>query len=362
MVVDAQVFFEAMNSYPVGTEVPYSVTGVYVTDTITPVDPSLITVSSTEGFAGRTVAYGLTPLPVGMPLNGTFRIIATRSGGFAVSTSSSLPQDAILSITVAGTTTFVGVLSQNVVVPQTSVEIIDVYPEVFVNGVAQPGQPTTSIEVTRNFYVRARAIPSSALIPGSIAITQGSGSATILVTTEEAVNPASSPTKRMPIVYSDYSSSEQGELWRIPGSFVPITGPIELKMIVNLPSETYAGSTRLEVVPLRYPRSIGVTLDGWTLDNLPLTTDRVPTGKSFTIIVRGEPDTTFNWTGFDSSGTTTTDSNGVCVFPALIAPPLSRFASNPFAFALGGGQDSYILTVTWPDREVIKYTVYVTAS
>jgi hypothetical protein len=363
MVVDAQVFFEAMNSYPVGTEVPYSVTGVYVTDTITPVDPSLINVSSTEGYAGRTVAYGLTPLPVGLPLNGTFRIIATRSGGFAVSTSSSLPQDAILSITVAGTTTFVGVLSQNVVVPQTSVEIIGVYPEVRVAGILQPGPPTTSIEVTKNFYVRARAIPSSALIPGSIAITQGPGSATLQPTTQEAVNPASVPTKRMPIVYSDYSSSAQGELWRVPGSFVPTVGSIELKMIVDLPNGSYAGSTRLEVIPLRYPKSISVTKDGWTLNSTPTTTDEVTTGKSFTIIVKGDPNTTFDWTGFGDSGTTATDSNGVCVFPALIAPPLSQWASNVLFRAFAGNvRDDYPLTVTWPDGEVTRSTVYVSAS
>jgi hypothetical protein len=362
MIIDAEVFFSAINSYPIGTEVPYTVTGSYVTDTITPIDPSLITVSSIEGYGGRTVAYNLTPIPVGLPLNGTFRITATRSGGFALAASSSLAQDAILSVNVAGTVTFVGVLSTTVVVPNPSIEIIDVYPEVFVNGVAQPGEPTTSIEVTKNFYVRARAIPSSALIPGSIAITQGSGSATILVTTEEAVNPASSPTKRMRIIYSDYSSSEQGELWRVPGSFVPITGPIELKMIADLPNGSYAGSTRLEVIPLRYPKSISVTLDGWTLDNAPLTTDSVPTGKPFTITVKGEPNTTFNWTGFDSSGTTATDSTGVCVFPALIAPPLSQFARNPFARALGGGRDSYTLTTTWPDGVEVKSIVYVTES
>jgi hypothetical protein len=363
MVVDAEVFFSAFDRYPIGTEVPYSVTGSYVTDTITPVDPSLITVSSTEGFGGRTVGYGLTPIPVGLPLNGTFRITSTRSGGFAVSTSSSLPQDAILSINVAGTITFVGVLSTTVVVPQTSVEIIDVYPEVFVNGVSRPGEPTISIEVTKNFYVRARAIPSSALIPGSIAITQGSGSATIRPTTLEAVDPASVPTKRMPIAYSDYSSSEQGELWRIPGSFVPTVGSIELKMIVDLPNGSYAGSTRLEVIPLRYPRSIGVTQDGWTLNNTPLITDEVTTGKSFTIIVKGDPNTTFDWTGFGDSGTTATDSNGVCVFPALIAPPLSQWASNVLFRAFAGNvRDDYPITVTWPDGEVIKRTVYVAAS
>jgi hypothetical protein len=130
-------------------------------------------------------------------------------------------------------------------------------------------------------------------------------------------------------------------------------------MIVNLPSETYAGSTRLEVIPLRYPRSIGVTLDGWFLDNLPLTTDKVKTGELFTITVRGEPNTTFNWTGFDSSGTTATDGNGVCVFPALIAPPLSGFQKKLYAFALGGASDFYPLTVTWPDGIVTKFTVEV---
>ena len=82
-------------------------------------------------------------------------------------------------------------------------------------------------------------------------------------------------------------------------------------------------------------------------------------GESFTITVRGEPNTTFNWTGFDSSGTTATDSNGVCVFPALIAPQLSGFQKRLYAFALGSASDFYPLTVNWPDGIVTKFTLEV---
>lgn len=351
-IVDAEVLFGAMNSYPIGTEVPYSVTGTYLTGDGGPVDPSLITVSSVEGYAGRTVGYGLTALPPGIPLNGTFRIFATRAGGFAVTVSSTLERDALLTITVAGTTTYVGVVLQNlplsVVAPEPSLDILAVYPQVTVNGVVQPGEPTTSIEVAKNFYVRVRARPSAFYVTGTISVTSGNTTSAII-----------------PINYTNYSASEQGDLFLVPGSTVPATGPAVIKVTCSPRGQSpdFSGSVNVQVTPPQYPKSIGVILDGWSLNNAALVTDSVPTGKSFTIIVTGEPNTTFSWTGFDSSGTTATDSNGRCVFPSLTAPTLSSWASNVLFRAFAGNlRDDYPLTVNWPDGEVTKSTVYVTAS
>ena len=151
----------------------------------------------------------------------------------------------------------------------------------------------------------------------------------------------------------------------MPGSTVPATGSAVIKVTCSGGGQApdFSGSANVQVTPPRYPRSIGVILDGWTLNNAPTTTDEVPTSKSFTIIVTGDPNTTFNWTGFENSGTTATDSNGRCVFPALIAPPLSQWASNVLFRAVAGNvRDDYPITVSWPDGEVTRSTVYVSAS
>jgi hypothetical protein len=353
VIIDAEVFSGAIDSYPIGTEVPYTVTGIYLSGDGGPVDPSLITVSSVEGAAGRTVGYGLTALPPGIPLNGTFRIVRTRQGGFGVVVSSTIERDVLLTITVAGTTTYVGVIIVNqapgVLQPEPSLDILAVYPQVTVNGVVQPGEPTTSIEIAKNFYVRVRARPSAFYITGTISVTLGNTTSALI-----------------PINYTNYSASEQGDLFLVPGSTVPATGSAVIKVTCSGGGQApdFSGSTNVQVTPPRYPRSIGVILDGWTLSRLaPATTDEVPTGKSFTIIVTGDPNTTFNWTGFSNSGTTVTDSNGRCVFPALIAPPLSQWASNVLFRAFAGNvRDDYPITVTWPDGEVTRSTVYVSAS
>jgi len=352
VIIDAEVFSGAMDSYPIGTEVPYTVTGIYLTGEGGPVDPSLITVSSVEGLAGRNVGYGLTPLPSGIPLDGTFRIVATRRGGFGVVVSSTIERDVLLTITVAGTTTYVGVILQNlplsVVAPTPSLDILAVYPQVTVNGIAQPGEPTTSIEIAKNFYVRVRARPSAFYVTGTISVTLGNTTSALI-----------------PINYTNYSASEQGDLFLVPGSTVPATGDAVIKVTCSPRGQApdFSGSVNIQVTPPRYPKSISVIQDGWTLNNTPTTTDEVPTGKSFTIIVTGDPNATFNWTGFGNSGTTATDSNGRCVFPALIAPPLSQWASNVLFRAFAGNvRDDYPITVTWPDGEVTRSVVYVSAS
>lgn len=349
-VIDAEVFSSAINSYPIGTDVPYSVTGIYVSGEPGPVDPSLITVSSSEGFAGRTVGYGLTPIPSGLPLTGTFRIVATRQGGFLVNSSTALPEDALLTITVAGTTVYLGVMAREPSLVDGKVDILKVTRQILFNGVQRNSDiEVQTVEVNKDFYVTIRPQPCSQFAKGTIVISSGPG--------------FSVKSSIQPIQYTDNSSGVQGSSFRVPGSLIPTPGPVMITASCEIVGAgTFSGSKVIEVTPPAFPKSISVVRDGWLLSNAELVTDTVTTGKSFTIIVTGEPNTTFNWTGFGNSGTTTTDSSGRCVFPSLIAPPLSQFALNQFAFALGSGRDDYLLTVAWPDGEVIKSTVYVTAS
>lgn len=352
VIIDASVFIEAIDSYPIGTNVPYSVTGIYLSGDGGPVDPSLITVASAEGTGGRPVDESLTALPSGLPLNGTFRITSTRRGSFAVYVSSTVERDVLLTINVAGAIIYVGVILVNqapgVLPPEPSLDILAVYPQVTVNGIAQPGEATKNIEVAKNFYVRVRARPSAFYVTGTISVTSGNTTSALI-----------------PINYTNYSASEQGDLFLVPGSTIPTTGNAVIKVTCSPRGQApdFSGSVNVQVTPPRYPKSISVIQDGWTLNNTPTTKDEVTTGKSFTIIVTGDPNTTFKWTGFGNSGTTATDSNGRCVFPALIAPPLSQWASNVLFRAFAGNvRDDYPITVTWPDGEVTRSVVYVSAS
>jgi hypothetical protein len=331
-IIDAEVFVGAINSFPIGTQVAYSITGV---------DPSLITVTSVAGFAGRGGSGS------GVPLNGTFEITATRQGGFGIVVSPALPQDAVLTINVEGALTYVGILARNFVAPQPSLDILAVYPQVTVNGVVRPGEPATSIEVAKNFYMRVRARPSAFFVTGTVSVKLG-------VTTSALI----------PINYTDYSASEQGDLFLIPGSTIPAAGNAVITVTCSPRGQApdFSGSVSVQVTSPQYPKSIFTALTGWSLDSSERITQSIPAGTSFNIVVTGEPNTTFNWTAFDKSGTTATDSNGVCVFPVLIAPPLTQYALNQFAFALGTGRDTYPLTVVWPDGSVIKSSVDVTAS
>jgi hypothetical protein len=341
-VIDVGVFFEVMDNYPIGTEVPYTVTGEYVSGEPGPVDPSLITVSSTEGFAGRGVGYGLTALPAGIPLNGTFRITTTRSGGFGISTSSALPEDALLTITVAGTTIYLGVLAREPALVEAQLDILKVTTR-------DSDIEVQTVEVEKDFSVTLRPRPCSRFAKGTIVISSGPG--------------FSVKSRVQPIQYTDNSSGVLGSVYRVPGSFIPTPGPVMITASCEIVGAgIFSGSRIIEVVPQRYPKSIFTTLSGWTLGNTEKITQTIRSGTNFNIVVTGEPNTTFNWTGFDSSGTTATDSNGVCVFPSLTAPPLSGFAAKLYAFALATQNDYYPLTVTWPDGTVTKATVEVTAA
>jgi len=88
----------------------------------------------------------------------------------------------------------------------------------------------------------------------------------------------------------------------------------------------------MEVVPSSFPTAIGVLLNGWSsaaaAANIRIVaatrggkSARLKEGTSIAIVVTGPPNSLFGWTGFDTSGDGTTDSNGVCVFQSLIVPP-----------------------------------------
>jgi hypothetical protein len=329
-IIDAEVLFGAMNSFPIGTQVPYSITGV---------DPSLITVTSVAGFSGRAGSGS------GIPLSGTFEITSTRSGGFGIVVSPALSQDAVLTINVEGALTYVGILAQNFVAPQPILDILAVYPQITVNGVVQPGEPTTSIEVAKNFYARVRARPSAAFVTGSISVKSGTVSSALI-----------------PINYTDYSASEQGDLFLVPGSTIPSTGSTVLTFTCSPRQQApdFSGSVNIEIVSPQYTKNIFAALNGWVVGSAQRITRQVIAGSNFNIVVTGEPNTTFNWSGFGSNGTTATADNGFCVFPSQVAPSLSQYATNPFRVALGdGGRDTYPFTVTWPDGTVTQVNIDV---
>ena len=331
-IISAEVLIGAINSFPIGTQVSYSITGV---------DPSLITVTSIGDFAGPSSTGA------GVPLNGTFEITATRQGGFGIVVSPALSQDALLTINVQGALAYVGILARNFVVPQPSLDILAVYPQVTVNGIVQPGASTTSIEVTKNFYVRVRARPSAAFVTGTVSVKSGGVTSALI-----------------PINYTDYSDSEQGDLFLVPGTTVSTTGSAVITVTCSPRGQApdFSGSVGIQITPTQYSKSISTALTGWALDYTERITQSIPTGTNFNIVVTGEPNTTFNWTAFNNSGTTATNSNGVCVFPSQVAPPLSPWTNNQFAPVTGSRRDSYLLTVTWPDGTVISTTVEVILS
>jgi hypothetical protein len=316
-IIDAEVFFEAMNNYPIGTVVPYTVTGEYVNGST--VEPSLIIPSSTEGYAGRTPGYGLTPIPAGLPLDGTFRITGTRIGGFAVSTSTSLRDDAILTITVAGTTTYIVVMAQNPSLQGAVLDILSVSNQVLSNGQTTFGDITETLEVGKDFFVTVRPRPCTAYAEGSIVISSGPG--------------FSVKSRPIDIAYGDSASNEPGVTFSVPGSLIPTPGPVMITFSCAIfGSGSFFGSKVMEVVPSSFPTAIGVLLNGWSsaaaAANIRIVaatrggkSARLKEGTSIAIVVTGPPNSAFGWTGFDTSGTGTTDSNGVCVFQNLITPP-----------------------------------------
>jgi hypothetical protein len=357
-IIDAEVFFSAIDNYPIGTVVPYTVTGEYVSGGT--VDPSLIVPSSTEGYAGRTAGYGLTPIPAGLPLNGTFRITGTRIGGFAISTSTALLGDAILTITVAGTTTYVVVMAQNPSLKDAVLDILGVYGQVLFNGRPQSAEvPSETIEVGKEFYVNVRPRPSSRSADGTIVISSGPG--------------FSVKSRPIEIQYGDNSSSELGSTYRVPGSLIPTPGPVMITFSCSIfGSGSFFGSKVIEVTPPSFTKAVGIILGGWADDSTLriIAAERrgagtvggraeVKEGTSIAVVVTGPPDTTFTWSGFDSTGTTATDSTGRCVFPNVITPPAGSYQFDVTSPIRRIYRD-YLLQVNWPDGSVSTFTVQST--
>ena len=356
-IIDAGIFFEVMNNYPIGTVVPYTVTGEYVNGGAVP--SSLIIPSSTEGYAGRTAGYGLTPIPAGLPLDGTFRITGTRIGGFAISTSTGLPGDAILTITVAGTTTYVVVMAQNPSLKDAVLDILGVYGQVLNNGQPQPAAaPSETIEVGKDFYVNVRPQPCTQYADGSIVISSGPG--------------FSVKSRPIEISYGDSGSTGRGATYSVPGSLIPTPGPVMITVgCAIFGAGSFFGSKVIEVTPPSFTKAVGVVLPGWASDLTLriIAADRggvgqasggrarIKEGTPIAVVVTGPPDTTFTWTGFDASGTTATDSTGRCVFPNLITPPAYTAPPNRFSGSSRRSYQEYPLQVNWPDGSVSTFTV-----
>jgi hypothetical protein len=344
-IIDAEVFFPVMNDYPIGTVVPYTVTGQYVNGSTVP--SSLITPSSTEGYAGRTAGYGLTPIPAGLPLDGTFRITGTRIGGFAISTSTSLADDAILTITVAGTTTYVVVMAQNPSLQGAVLDILSVSNQVLSNGQTTFGEITETLEVGKDFYVTVRPRPCTSYAEGSIVISSGPG--------------FSVKSRPIDIAYGDSSSDERGSTFSVPGSLIPTPGPVMITFSCAIfGSGSFFGSKVMEVVPSSFPTAVGVLLNGWSSAAAAASirivaatrggkSARLKEGTSIAIVVTGPPNSEFSWGGFDSSGISATDSNGICVFPNLIVPPAYTAPPDRFSGRSPRGNQEYSISAFFRD-------------
>lgn len=349
-IINAEVFSSAMNNYPIGTAVPYTVTGEYVSGGT--VDPSLIVPSSTEGYAGQSAGQGLTPIPAGLPLNGTFRIVSTRIGGFAISASTALPEDAVVTITVAGTTTYVVVMAQSPSLRDAVLDILRVNEQVLSNGQTTFGPITETLEVGKDFFVTVRPRPCTAYADGTIVISSGPG--------------FSVKSRPIEISYGDSASNESGATFSVSGSLIPTPGPVMITVgCAIFGAGSFFGSKVIEVTPPSFKKAVGVVLNGWASD---LTkrivaaerggnSARLIEGTSIAVVVTGPPDTTFTWSGFNESGTTATDSTGRCVFPNLITPPAYSAPRDVFSGQIRRSNQEYPLRVTWPDGTVINFVV-----
>jgi hypothetical protein len=330
-VITVDVFFAAMNDYPIGTKVPYTITGI---------DPSKVSVMTVQSVSSDP----------GIPLNGTFEISSTRQGYFGVVVSPSQREDVIITIEVEGAKTYLGITPTE---PETStsrsIEFLGYFAAAPTSSRNNVGSSITELTAGQPFYISALAstVDQGDRIDGFLTIESG----------PDFENRFSTPN-----IWSPYQVLQKGaagdrertetsdaSLLRVPGTAIPVPGPAKITLLVGTGTGSpYSNTAIVNVVPPEFPKQIVFfsiekqRISPYSSVNL---TD-IETGTYFSILVTGPPNTAFDWTGFGASGTSATDAKGECVFPELQA-------------TVNLDRTRQTVTVTWPDGEKITQSVTI---
>jgi hypothetical protein len=326
-VITATVFVAALNDYPIGTQVPYTISGI---------DPSKVSVTTIEASSSDP----------GMPLNGTFEIVGTRIGYFGIVVDPTWDQDTIITIDVQGAKTYLGIAPLPKGSVQGTIEFQAFYENAPPSSKYHFGAPIESLEANKVFWIQARAstISQGDSYDGTVIVESGPGFekrfSMQIIMSPYRVYRNENPQE---IERARNSREYNASLIRVPATAIAEPGLARITIVVD---RGYSNSTTVNVVPPEYPREIFFTSVARQNESpaqaAGKSVSQLDYNEIFSIIVIGPPNTPFEWSGFDSSGTTTTDATGKCVFPNLKAPNTAYKA---------------FVTAKWPDGEIISQSV-----
>jgi hypothetical protein len=334
-VITADVFIAAINDYPIGTKVPYTITGI---------DPSKVSAMTVQS---------ITAEQPGIPLDGTFTITSTRQGYFGIVVSTDQREDVIITIDVQGAKTYLGITPlQAGTDSNQTVEFLGYFADAPISARGSIGANITNLEATKPFWIWALAssIGQGSRVDGSLSVESGPGFRTrfsqdISWSPYQIIRPADP---------RDRTASDNATMISVPATAIREPGPAKITLSVE---GRYSNSAIVNVIPPEFPRQIILyskarqrISNGDSATNL----SQVQPGEVFSILVTGPINTTFVWTGLGETGTTATDANGNCVFPEVKAPP-----SRGGGYWLDAPGVTYEFTVTWPDGEVTTRSLLV---
>jgi len=329
-VITASVFVAALNNYPIGTKVPYTISGI---------DPSKVSVTTIEASSSDP----------GMPLDGTFEIVGTRIGYFGIIVDPTWTEDTIITIEVEGAKTYLGITPRPPSVITGTIEFQRFYENALPSSKYLFGNAIESLEAGKAFWVQALAstIRQGDRYDGTIIVESGPGFSKRF-STQIIISPYRVFRNENPqeIQRARQESSYNASLIRVPATAIAEPGLARITLSVDAGSFGYSNSTIVNVVPPEYPRQIFFTSAARRSESqynaAGNSVKQLDYNEIFSIIVIGPPNTPFDWTGFDEKGTSTTDATGKCVFPNIKAP---NRAYRTF------------VTAKWPDGEVITQFV-----
>jgi hypothetical protein len=324
-VITASVFVAALNDYPIGTKVPYTISGI---------DPSKVSVTTIEASSSDP----------GMPLDGTFEIVGTRIGYFGIIVDPTWTEDTIITIEVEGAKTYLGIAPRPPGVIKGTIEFQRFYENALPSSKYHFGNAIESLEAGKVFWVQARAstIRQGDRYDGTIIVESGPGfskrfSTQIIISPYRLLTGLNQEERDRARKESSFNAS----LIRVPATAIAEPGLARITIVVDAGNFGYSNSITVNVVPPEYPRQIFFTSAARRNESLAQaagnSVKQLDYNEIFTIIVIGPPNTPFDWTGFDEKGTSTTDATGKCVFPNLKAPNTAYKA---------------FVTAKWPDGEV----------
>jgi hypothetical protein len=333
-VIIADVFIAAINDYPIGTKVPYTITGI---------DPSKVSVMTVQSVSSDP----------GIPLDGTFTITSTRQGYFGIVVSTDQKEDVIITIDVQGAKTYLGITPlQAGTGSNQTVEFLGYFADALISDRGSIGANITNLEATKPFWIWALAssIGQGSRVDGSLSVESGPGFRTrfsqdISWSPYQIIRPADP---------RDRTASDNATMISVPATAIREPGLAKITLSVE---GRYSNSAIVNVIPPEFPRQIILfsrarqrISNGDSAANL----SQVQPGEVISILVTGPRNTTFVWTGLDETGTTATDANGNCVFPEVKVPE----DSSGWLWRTSPGV-TYEFTATWPDGEVTTRSLLV---